>query len=326
LEVRGQRRQQAVGGEQLGGQDAQRHVAAVEQVLRAEDRAQPAASDLFVRDEARLDGFRAGRGRDGHVRRARGRAGGGWSGRRRGRARGGRRRRGGRQRRRRLARLDRRHALVHVAEAQALRLHLLVEAERLPRVVLLLRVGHPVVEVEVRRRGGLPGDDLLHALDGQLGTAGLDEEAGEELDGGAVVLVGGRHALQKADGAVVVAGGGGRLAALEREPGALEERDGPRGLSRLLVELGRRLQLVRALVARGRAVLHPRADVDAPRRRPALRRLIRARSLGQHADGLEQLRGALVVLALLEELRRLRDLVFPQRHLAEQVGGLDLGA
>ena len=166
-------------------------------------------------------------------------------------------------------------------------------------MVALLGHGQPVVEVEVGGRDGLRAQRALETLDGQAGAPGLHEEPGQDLGGRAVVLVGRRHALQERDRAVAVARRRRRLTALEREPRALEQGDRARGLARLLVELGRRLQLARALVAVRGAVLHARADVDAARRRPALRRLVGAGGLGEHPDGLEQLRRALV------ELRRL---------------------
>ena len=89
----------------------------------------------------------------------------------------------------------------------------------------------------------------------------------------------------------------------------------------LLVELGRRLELLRLLVARRRPVLEPGADVDASRRRVALAGLVGARGLGQHAHRLEELGGAQVVLPLLEERGRLGHAVRLEGHLAAQGRG-----
>ena len=98
-----------------------------------------------------------------------------------------RRRRGGRRGRRPGEALD---PLVHVAELQVLGLDLLEEGERLEgRPRRLVGEGQPVVEVEVRGRDRLGADRLLHPLQGQGGPAGLDEEPGQKLGGGAVVLV-----------------------------------------------------------------------------------------------------------------------------------------
>ena len=154
------------------------------------------------------------------------------------------------------------------------------------------------------------------------GAARLDEQAGQELGGLAVVLVVGVHALEQGDGPVAVARLGGGLAALEGEPRLLVQLDGLVAVSRLLVEPGRRLDLAGPLVAGGGAVLEPGADVDGARRRVAVAGLVGAGGLGQHSHGLEQLRRAQVVLALLEEGRRLGDASLLERHLAAQVGGL----
>ncbi len=210
--------QRAVAGEELVGDEAHRDTAAVGHVLAAVDRAERSAALLLARHEARR--ARRGRaGRDGRSlggrRRGRGRRGGrgggtavaerGAGARRRGAAasagcrdgRWGGGRRAGRQAH---------HALVHVAELQVLGLDPLVDRQRgvgLPGRLLGER--EPVVEVEVADGDRLAADRLQHALAGEGGAARLDEEPREQLRRRAVVVVGGRHALQEGDRLLAIA-------------------------------------------------------------------------------------------------------------------------
>jgi hypothetical protein len=198
-------------------------------------------------------------------------------------------------------------------------LDLLVDGQGFRGLVLLLGDGQPVVEVEVRDGDGLAGDRPLQAVDGQRRPSRLQEEAGQDLGRSAEVLVARGHALQERDRAVAIARGRRRLAALEGEAGLLEERDGARRQPGLLVELGRRLGVVRALVALRGEVLVAGADVDAARRRPALGRLVRPRRVREHPHLLEQFGRALVVLALEEVPGRLRGLPGLERDLPAEV-------
>ena len=212
-----------------------------------------------------------------------------------------------------------RHALVHVAELQVLGLDPLVDRQRgvaLPGRLLGER--EPVVEVEVADGDRLAADRLQHALAGEGGRPRLDEEPREQLRRRAVVLVGGRHALQEGDRLLAIARARGGLAALEREAGAAEQLRRAPQVAVLLEERGRRLELARLLVGGRGALLEPGAHVDAAGGPPALAGLVGLGGLGHHPHRLEQLGRAQVVAALEEERRGLGRLVGLERGLAPQ--------
>jgi hypothetical protein len=126
--------------------------------------------------------------------------------------------------------------------------------------------------------------------------------------------------LEQGDRPGIVARPGGRLAALERETGALVQLHGLAALAGLLVEPGRGLVLARPGVGRGGPGLEAGAHVDGAGGGVAVARLVGGGGFGQFARRLEQLGGPEVVLPLLEERGRLGDALALERHLAPEVG------
>src|SRR5439155_25845359 len=103
-------------------------------------------------------------------------------------------------------------------------------------------------------------------------TPRLDPQPRQDPPRLEVVLVGRDHPLEQADGAGVVAGVGGRLPALEREPGPLVQLDRLVALAGLLVEPGCGLVLARPCVAGGGATLEAGAHVHRTGGREAVPR------------------------------------------------------
>ncbi len=117
-------------------------------------------------------------------------------------------------------------------------------------------------------------------------------------------------------------GTGGRLSALERESRALEELGGLRLVACFLVEVSGGLVVARALVGRRSLVLVARAGVHSPGGGVRVAGLESLGGLGQHADGLEQLRGSKVVAPLHEPRGGLGHIVLLEGHLATEGRGL----
>ena len=136
-----------------------------------------------------------------------------------------------------------------------------------------------------------------------------------------MVLVPGDDALQEGDRLLALSGPRRRRAALEREARAAVEVGGAGDLPELLVQSGRGLELARLLVRGGGPAFEAGPDVDAPRRGPALARLVGTGGLRHHPHRFVELGRAQVVAALDEPGRGLGGSVGLEGLLAPQGRG-----